>query len=275
MRPNEFYVGVIDFFAVLVPGSISTAILVEKFHSWIIKSFGVVLQGSSEKGIAFLVCAYFIGHLIFLAGSYIDEQAYDPLRKWILLQENELEDWLKNDAGSKEKQSICGRLIKKYLIVRNNTEKALNRATKLHQIFNRLFIKVKTYAKMYQCVKEICDAFFCKEQDTSTVLRWVRSVLLITCSEAVEEVRRLEADSKFFRSMIVVCLLAASSFLCGGSIVEYCVALILAVLCFIRYVERRLKAMTQACIHVITLHQLNKLPKHSCLPDVSEKKITN
>ena len=202
MKPNEFFVGVIDFFAILLPGAIATAILAPQLGPLI---FGSLLASpTSEAGgwAAFLTSAYFLGHLIFLLGSYIDP-IYNTLRQHLNPYDNE--------------SAFQGASRIRDALVDPNEAKALN------------------------------------------PFQWSRSVLIAVCPAAAEDVHRLEADSKFFRSLLVVCVLSAVVFTASGRTVEGLCALALVLPCFFRYYERRLKSTTQAYIHIITLHRLGKL----------------
>ena len=80
--------------------------------------------------------------------------------------------------------------------------------------------------------------------------------LLTTCPAAAQDVHRLEADSKFFRSLLVVTTLVAIVLFMEGRLVEGAIAVALVVPCFARYYERRLKSTTQAYIHLVTLHRM-------------------
>jgi hypothetical protein len=79
-KPNEFYVGVLDLFGILLPGAVAAALLEPRIGDLIFGS--LVSRPSSEpaKWAAFLVIAYFLGHLIFLLGSCLDPW-YNKLRE--------------------------------------------------------------------------------------------------------------------------------------------------------------------------------------------------
>ena len=81
-KASEFYVGVIDLFAILLPGSIATALLEPYLGDKIFGDLLLAPQSSAAMWVAFLAVSYFMGHLIFLLGSYIDP-FYNALReKW-------------------------------------------------------------------------------------------------------------------------------------------------------------------------------------------------
>jgi hypothetical protein len=202
MKPSEFYVGVLDFFAILLPGAIATAILIPRYSDLIVGPLILALTNDTAKWVAFIICAYFTGHLIFLLGSYIDS-LYNSLRERF------------NPYGNES---------------------------------------------AFQCATRIRDSLIDEaERKALNTFQWSRSVLIVICPAAAEDVHRLEADSKFFRSLLVVCALAATAFFVSGLWLEGLVALALVAPCFARYYERRLKSTTQAYIHVISLHRLGKL----------------
>ena len=201
-KPSEFYVGVLDFFAILLPGAVATAILASKFSDLVFGRLIAAPTSETGKWVAFLICSYFVGHIIFLLGSYID-RLYNFVRERLNPYDN-------------ESAFQCALLIRDSLVGEN-------------------------------------------ERNALNPFQWSRAVLVSTSPAAAEDVHRLEADSKFFRSLLVVCALAAIVFFYHGQRTEGAVALALVVPCFARYYERRLKSTTQAYIHLITLYRLGTL----------------
>lgn len=201
-KPSEFFVGVLDFFAILLPGAIATAILSQPLGPYIVGPLIPAPAHESGRWVVFLICAYFVGHIIFLIGSYIDP-LYNALRGRL------------NPYGN---------------------------------------------ASAYRCAMRARDALIDEAERTAlNTFQWARSVLLAKSPAAAEDVHRLEADSKFFRSLMIVCALSSVVFFTGGRIVEGVVAMALVLPCFARYYERRLKSTTQAYIHVLTLYRLGGL----------------
>lgn len=201
-KPSDFFIGIVDFFAILLPGAIATAILAPKFGKLVLGPLITVPGTAAGNWVAFLICAYFLGHIIFLLGSYID-RFYNSVR------------------------------------------------TRLNPYGNE---------SAYQCATTIRDSFVRESQRNAlNTFQWTRSVLISTCPAAAEDVHRLEADSKFFRSLLIVCALGAIVFFADGRRIEGTVALTFGIPCFARYYERRLKSTTQAYIHVVTLQGLGRL----------------
>lgn len=201
-KPGEFFVGALDLFAILLPGAITTAILAPRVGDLVIGPLIPVPASEAEKWVAFLVFAYFIGHIIFLIGSYIDF------------------------------------------------------------FYNELRERFKPYGNesAYQCATRIRDSLIdTSERGALNTFQWARAVLIAKNPDAAGDVHRLEADSKFFRSLVVVCALSSAAFFSSGQSAEGLVVMALTLPCFARYCERRLKSTTQAYIHVISMHRLGLL----------------
>lgn len=201
-KPSEFYVGILDFFAILLPGAIATAILQPVFTDAFPARLIQVPEGEFGKWAVFIAVAYFLGHLVFLSGSYVDH-LYSFLRE------------RRNPYGNES---------------------------------------------AYQCATRIRDSLIDdSERKALNTFQWSRSVLIAACPMAADDVHRLEADSKFFRSLLIVCTLSGAVFLASGKTGLGLMAFALVVPCFARYYERRLKSTTQAYIHVVSLYRMGKL----------------
>ena len=112
----------------------------------------------------------------------------------------------------------------------------------------------------YTCATLIRDSVLSKEERLAVnTYQWARSVLMEKFPKAAQDINRLEADSKFFRSLLVVCVIVLFGFLIKG---DFLVSLILSVLsvgCVIKYGQRRLKSEKQAYTHIISLNSLGLL----------------
>ncbi len=86
--------------------------------------------------------------------------------------------------------------------------------------------------------------------------QWAKAVLVQEDQDAISEVNRLEADSKLFRSLSVISFLAV--FFIGMNSYDWLgiVLIVITVMCFLRYYERRLKSNTLAYLHLVTLYRL-------------------
>jgi len=88
-----------------------------------------------------------------------------------------------------------------------------------------------------------------------STLKWARTYILLHAQPACAEIDRLEASSKFFRSMVVVSALAVAHFLLTvGEPVFAVQSATLCALSFWRYCEERWKMTELAYVTVIVLH---------------------
>lgn len=221
MKPGDFSVGIVAFFSILVPGAVAIAVLAPFIDGKFLKS-GLILPDCSSltsslmlpadpaAGWAiFLTCAYFVGHLIYFIGSYLD-RIHEIFR-----------------------EKRC-RAFKKTEVINQD-------------VFNRV-----------KDLREDLPSLMLLEQSINNY-QWSRSVLASLFPAAASEVHELEAASKFFRSLFVVLCVVGITFLTYKQWLRGFVALLLAIPCFIRFYEQRLKSTTQAYLHTLTLYQLGRL----------------
>lgn len=78
MKPGDFLLGVFEFFAILLPGSLATWLAVQYVPEAVLKktlTFGLGSASSPDTvvlGTAFLVSSYTLGHFVFMAGAKLD-----------------------------------------------------------------------------------------------------------------------------------------------------------------------------------------------------------
>jgi len=74
LEPSKFFVGVVDFFAILLPGGLLTYAIRRYLGSG-----GIT---GKEEWMVFLFGSYLLGHFIFLFGSaFLDDHVYDKVRR--------------------------------------------------------------------------------------------------------------------------------------------------------------------------------------------------
>jgi hypothetical protein len=202
-EPRTFYIGVVDFFSIMLPGGIFAYFLYGLFGSKIFGPLLPAIKSDADGWVIFLLAAYLFGHIVFLVGSLFDDILYDPIRKMI---------WTKK----KDKAYPEARTLK---------------------------------------LKHVGDA---KEEVVNT-FQWAKAVLVLEHQPGIVEVARHEADSKFFRSLVVVlAVLSWGAFLQGQPTLGW-LFIALLVASFWRYVERRYKSTQQAYWYLIALNSLGKL----------------
>jgi hypothetical protein len=75
---QKFFIGLMDFFSILLPGALLTYLLMGDVGPVVLGDRYAKLAGA-EAWAVFLFARYLLGHLVFLLGSWLDE-LYD----WVL-----------------------------------------------------------------------------------------------------------------------------------------------------------------------------------------------
>jgi hypothetical protein len=189
MKPGDFLIGVLDFFAILLPGSIATWLAtryIPPAHLLRQLSFGPETQ--PESGVlvaAFFLSSYVLGHFVFMAGSRIDS-SYDRWR-----------------ARTKPSSSD------------------------------------QTYQAADALKKRLTPTL---TGGSLSTLKWSKAFIQVQSPPARAEIDRLEADSKFFRSLVVVAAALALHFAVGESAPGNGLACaVFGFIAYTRYVDQRWK----------------------------------
>ena len=69
--PQKFFIGLMDFFSMLLPGSLLTYLLMGEVGPVVLGNRYAALDGT-QAWAAFLFANYLFGHLVFLLGSWLD-----------------------------------------------------------------------------------------------------------------------------------------------------------------------------------------------------------
>ncbi|MEO8622850.1 MAG: NUDIX domain-containing protein, partial [bacterium] len=146
VKPSDFFVGVIDFFAVLLPGAIIVAIGYPHIPSFVFGPEGILrpIEGSTPQWIAFVVGAYLAGHLLAPISAALDATIYDSLRRVFVPPESD---------------------------------------------------------KAFVSAEAIRDETIKGRDAGINAFQWAHATLRLRAPAALVEIERLEADSKFFRSL--------------------------------------------------------------------------
>jgi 8-oxo-dGTP pyrophosphatase MutT (NUDIX family) len=227
-EPQKFFIGLIDFFSVLLPGALLTYLLKDSWGPIFLGTAAYEALGSTEGWIVFLFSSYLLGHFIFLLGSLLDEIAYDPIRTGTAAKQVE-----KLAAGKKLSWAFTRALAS--LLFKRNSDTTVRQAAR---------IKEHYLAPLH--ASSAINAF-----------QWCKARLATESPEALATVNRFEADSKFFRSLVIVLLiLFLPAQLTGRPPIGIWGLVLLALaigLALWRYIDQRLKAIDQAYWFVITL----------------------
>ncbi len=228
-EPETFFIGIIDFFSILLPGAVVTAVVTPEAKSVLFGPVFPAYAGEAEQWAIFLFASYLLGHFFFFLGSRLDEWVYERIR----------------DATPEGEQV---RMVR--------GEKPAWRLTK--RLARDLFGKCPDLA--VRQVYGIKEGYLPSVEGKPVVnaFQWSKARLTIQCPAALAEVQRLEADSKFFRTMVVVLVLVAAwvsvrAFWAPSAWGVVLMCLALACLSLLRYVERRFKATQHAYWYLLTL----------------------
>lgn len=227
-EPQKFFLGVIDFFAIILPGAILTFLVKDSLGPFLLSSHYDKLTGA-PGWVAFLGGSYLLGHFVFLIGAgLLDDYTYDPLRKASYGEQ------ISRLADDKRLSPLPARFLAR-IFMGKESDRAVNLAVRIKE----------HYVGPLGGAKAI-NAF-----------QWSKAKLILAHPAAIEEVHRLEADSKFFRSLVIVCIIVIA-ILNPFKLVDMRRELVYAsitvlILGFWRYVDQRLKATTQSYRYILAL----------------------
>lgn len=201
-KPGDFLVGIIDFFAILLPGALLAFATKDLALTHIFGPVLPAIQGEAQGWAAFIFASYLLGHFMFLVGSYLDKKAYPPYRKRFLTRDSD-----------------------------------------------------RTYERA-KAIKE--NHLNDQEAEVVNPFKWARASVQLLYPAAAVEIHRLEADSKFFRSLIVVLLLTCPILVYKWAWIELGACIFLIVLSFVRYADQRFKSTQLAYTYLIALEKISK-----------------
>lgn len=234
-EPQKFFIGLMDFFSILLPGALLTYLLMDQYGPVVLGDCRYMSIEGAEGWAAFLLASYLFGHLIFLLGSLLD-WLYDRLRICTLNKQI-------------KRMAYCGCLmpwivrVVVWLVFKRERDLAVECAEKLRK--NALTPL--------------------KASNTINTFQWCKVVLSSDKTEHLAVVQRFEADSKFFRCLAVVLFLMPFVWSPerGWSLAGYLAVLAMLIMALWRYMEQRLKATNQAYWSVIALMAKDSNAKRS------------
>lgn len=198
-KPNDFQLGVIEVFSILLPGALLVAALLIVFG--LPPDFATFLAAPGAAWIAFGLAAYAAGHIVFYLAASLDDRYYDRYRK---------RKW----PPSRDRAYIAASALRFDALPPPNPW-----------------------------------AF----DDPMNTFAWAKATLIFRAPAAYADVLRYEADSKFFRSLVVVLPIVGVLLLFRGMVLALPILSGLGYACFFRYAERRYKSTEWAYRYVIVL----------------------
>lgn len=164
-QPQKFFVGVVDFFSVLMPGALL---------SYALRDLRCVLLGpdtlaEAQGWLAFFFSSYLLGHFIFLIGSWLDEDYDKWFRAWKIT--------VLNGKGKGTASSL---------------------------VFDTRHFGALAWADTIRSAQLGETPDLSPTNTSINTYQWAKLQLGFERPEALAVVQRFEADSKFFRSFFVV-----------------------------------------------------------------------
>jgi hypothetical protein len=191
-KPSDFFLGIVDFFAVFAPGVIGT------YTGWLmfgrLVPLGISANFSNLEGwLVFIGTTYVVGHLLAaIAGSCFDplyDRYYVPVKRV-------------NPALLEKMQEDCHDLKKRRLGWR-----ARRRLARSSDNLRDPLLECARYLKERE-LHILAVAVGVKQKHVGNVFDWALSVVRSANPVSANEVDRLLADSKLFRSLALVSALA-------------------------------------------------------------------
>lgn len=227
-EPQKFFIGLLDFFSILLPGALLTYLMMDEVGPVVLGDNRCLNLAGAEGWALFLFTSYLCGHLLFLTGSWLDEIPYDWLRQRYTLNEQiillarrgRLLPWLAR--------------VVIWLIFKGERNLAVDCAKKIKE-------------EMLNCLHA---------KDVVNTFQWSKALLAKEHPESLATVQRFEADSKFFRSFVIVLIVLVAIGMRQHQCLLASLGAVLILPALWRFMEQRLKATNQAYWSVITLTAL-------------------
>jgi ADP-ribose pyrophosphatase YjhB (NUDIX family) len=224
-EPQKFFIGLIDFFSIFLPGAVLAYVIEDRACTTLFGTPCPAITGT-EGALVFLFGSYLLGHLIYLLSATLDELVYDPLR--------ELTDWgqiKRLTKGEELSPRWQRRFATSHLLFGSGADNAVIQAQR---------IKARALHKL-------------EGENAINAFQWCKARLTKELLDGSLAVQRLEADSKFFRSFVVVLGLLAILYSHRHQWPAAALSLLVMPPAFWRYVDQRFKATQQAYWFILAL----------------------
>lgn len=214
-KPGDFLVGIIDFFAILLPGALLAFAAKDLALTHVFGPILPVIKGEAQGWATFIFASYLLGHFTFLISSFLDELVYNSYRKRFLCK---------------------------------NDDRAFKRAKEIKE-------------------KHLND----NDAEIINPFKWAKANIQLLYPAATVEIHRLEADSKFFRSLIVVLLLTCPILIYKQAWIQFVACWVLITLSFVLYADQRCKSTELAYTYLIAIEKVPKPEEAQQRQNPSEK----
>jgi hypothetical protein len=76
-KPADFFIGVVDFFAIILPGALLSYLALEAATQETVYSMMPALRGTAQGWVAFTLSSYLLGHFASLIGARFLDPLYE------------------------------------------------------------------------------------------------------------------------------------------------------------------------------------------------------
>ena len=80
--PGDYYIGIVDFFGVLVPGAVAVSLLTLQNHALATRIETSLNLAGSQGIVAFIIVSFLVGHLFHVTSLALDHLTARFQRKW-------------------------------------------------------------------------------------------------------------------------------------------------------------------------------------------------
>lgn len=233
---DKIFAGVIDFFAILLPGSLLAFFLQGRVESYLFgdgKLFSSI-PGTYES-VVFIVAAFILGHLVDSIGAWLlDKYYYDKgareyyNKNFDLTYLTALEiknEYLRNEQLKErifDNNEVLRKLYEKHVEdSEKGNQKQVSGSAGIMKVFFRKMEVRKNVEKAIQNPAPATNREHFKNNRKIEIIntyQWTKRVLLLSQPEALAEVNRLEADQKFFRSLVIATIIIAVILIAEGAV---------------------------------------------------------
>jgi hypothetical protein len=248
-KPGDFFVGVTDLFSVLLPGAVVSfvAMRAEQSLNPPADLFGLLELKDAAGYTAFLVSSFLLGHLVDMVGASVLDSVYDLLYADFMRCRTGFRSWLK---GIPRRLATVARDWYRRHLLDLSIPKPDDAAG-------------KTMDPIYVAALSLAGPKPARDR----LYQWCRDWLQVRSPQALHEPDRQQANSKFFRALVVVAGVFAVLFWAlpsfrstySGSVARDVVwmasCLLVMGLSFLRYSDLRWKAVQHVYrLYVIVRH---------------------
>lgn len=284
-KPNEFFLGLVDFIAILLPGSLLTGILLSVdatqpgWHGFSGKGLYQLALNSLTSPVfwvGYVFVSFGLGYFLSSFASGLD-LIFDKIRKQIYPYKENLVEQLKEPeykavrakglSWKEEKLNI--KAIKEKVIDTDEYEAFSHQYTQNYirrvcYFFFEFGIDLEV-DNSFEAAKLLRNAYLKDYAYTMNVYKWCLVVLDTNYPGIAEQVNRTMAASKFFRSLVVVfaLLLVLQAFKLLPASMPYWPGILFLILSFREYVVQRYKSIQAAYKGVFSLYFLPDKLKNS------------